>query len=88
MGGGGDVGSIGVEGKRLCPIGEEEEEAGARPTDPEDIESQMKPFLQQAVAIGVQEVLEEKDKAEEAGNEQDGTDKVGHLFCRSFTHDI
>jgi hypothetical protein len=44
------------------------------------------PFPQETVAIGVQEVLEEED--EEAGNEENGADEVGHFFGRSFSHKI
>jgi hypothetical protein len=48
----------------------------------------VEPFLQEAVAIGVQEVLEEEDEAEEARNKENSADEVGHFVGRSFSHKI
>jgi hypothetical protein len=76
----GDERRVGVEWEGFCPVGEEEEQAGSHPANPEEIETQVEPFFQESMAIGVEEVLEEEDEAEQAGNQQDGADEVGGFF--------
>jgi hypothetical protein len=83
-----EEGCVGIEGEGFGPVGKEEEGTGSHPANPKNIESEMEPFFQQAVAIGVHKVLESEDEAKAAGGEEDGADEVGHFFGGALSHDV
>jgi|SRR5580692_4648602 hypothetical protein len=82
------LGCVRIEGEGSGAVGKEEVCAGADPANPKNIKSEVESFLQQAMTIGVHEVLEGEDEAKSAGDEENCTDDVCHLFRRAFTHDI
>jgi hypothetical protein len=45
-------------------------------------------FLQQAMTIGVHEILEGEDEAQSACDQKDGADEVGNLLCGAFSHAV
>jgi hypothetical protein len=81
-------GCVGVDGEGFGAVGKEEVGAGAYPANPKNIKSEVESFFQQAMTIGVHEVLEGENEAKSAGDEENSTNKVCHLLRRAFTHDV
>ncbi len=79
---------VGVDGEGFSAVGEKEIQAGAHPADPKNIEAEVEPLFQQAMTIGVHEVLEGEDEAKATGDEENGADEVGRLFAGASAHDI
>ena len=81
-------GRIRVEGEGFGAVGKEEVCTCSHPANPKNIKTQVEPFLQQAMAIGVHEVLEGEDESKSAGDQEDGTNEVGYLLRGAFSQDV
>jgi hypothetical protein len=83
-----DRGRVRVEGEGFGTVGKEEVRTGANPANPKNIKSEVEPFFQQAMTIGVHEILEGEDETKSAGDEEDGTNEVGYLLRGAFPKDV
>jgi hypothetical protein len=81
-------GRVRIDGEGVGSVRKEEVGAGAHPANPKNIKSEVESFLQQAMTVGVHEVLKGEDESKTAGDEEDGADEVGHLFRRAFSQDV
>jgi hypothetical protein len=81
-------GRVRIEGEGFGAVGKEEVRTSGHPANPENIKSEVEPFLQQAMTIGVHEVLEGEDEPKSACDEEDGTNEVGYLLRGAFSQDV
>ena len=83
-----DGGRVRIERERPGSVGKEEVSAGADPANPKNIKAEVESFLQQAMTIGVHEILEGEDEAQAAGGQEDGADEVGDLLRGAFLYNV
>jgi hypothetical protein len=81
-------GRVRIDGEGVGSVRKEEVGAGAHPANPKNIKSEVESFFQQAMTIGVHEVLKGEGESKTAGDEEDGADEVGHLLRRAFSQDV
>lgn len=81
-------GCVGIDWEGSGAVGKKEVGAGAYPANPENIKSEVESFFQQAMTIGMHEVLEGEDEAKSAGDEEKSTNEVCHLLRRAFAHNV